>query len=740
MSLIKLKNVSKFYNNNNNISSGFNKINLTLDCGEFVVITGESGSGKSTLLNVISGLDSYEEGEMYINGEETSHYSEEDYEIYRRKYIGNIFQNFNLINSYTVYQNIELVYLLNGSKRNEVKESILSLIETVGLSKYKNTKVSKLSGGQKQRVAIARVLAKDTPIIVADEPTGSLDQKNAKSIVELLYKVSKNKLVVIVTHNYDQVEQYATRKITMNDGKIIEDKKIQEVVYEDASENEYGSITRKNKLLLGTRNAFNMLSKFLLVTVVYLFLVLSTFSQYSNLRKIEYDQDAYGYNTYFSDTSPNRIIVNKKDRSIFTMDDINAINRFDNIDKVIANDTLIDKTFNLNNNDMYFYGTVESISNIDRVDYGSLPSNNNEIVVEVSQYDYYAMTYGETIVGKKMSFTDDISSAIEEEFLISGIKYKNSENILYEVGDSKFYLSDNMLNKIGNLSSIRYIKTYLEVNNKKVSEEDLYYEIKKADTLKKGEAYAFDNMNSLCKNYNCLNESFKLTISDIYHDINISLKVKDTVTKDNINKLVHEKDYDRFSNTLFISETDYNELFIHDSYQISVYLKDTLKSEVTLKALNENGYNTIYMRDVLVNELETVMGVLQIFRTIVFIISSVALFFISYFIIKLIFKSRNIYYSTIRILGASRSNASSLLRIELLVDLNIAFLIFIATILSVQFKIFNFSYISEMVKYFNIIDYIIVYLILNIMSLLISNRYANKLFKNSVMNAYREEV
>ena len=90
MSLIKLKNVSKFYNNQNNISSGFNKINLTLDCGEFVAITGESGSGKSTLLNVISVLDSYEEGELYINGEETSHYTEEDYEIYRRKYIGNI--------------------------------------------------------------------------------------------------------------------------------------------------------------------------------------------------------------------------------------------------------------------------------------------------------------------------------------------------------------------------------------------------------------------------------------------------------------------------------------------------------------------------------------------------------------------------------------------------------------------------------------------------------------------------
>ena len=104
--MLKLKNVSKFYYNKGIITSGFTKINAEFKLGEFIAITGESGSGKSTLLNVISGLDSYEEGELYINGEETSHYSEEDYENYRKKYVSNIFQNFNLINSYTVYQNI----------------------------------------------------------------------------------------------------------------------------------------------------------------------------------------------------------------------------------------------------------------------------------------------------------------------------------------------------------------------------------------------------------------------------------------------------------------------------------------------------------------------------------------------------------------------------------------------------------------------------------------------------------
>ncbi|MCI8519560.1 MAG: ABC transporter ATP-binding protein [Clostridia bacterium] len=154
--MLKLKNVSKFYYNKGMIASGFTKINIEFKMGEFIVITGESGSGKSTLLNVISGLDSYEEGEMYINEKETSHYTEKEFEEYRRRYIANIFQNFNLINSYTVYQNIELGLLLNGYKKKEIKEKVLDMIEQIGLTKFKNTKVSKLSGGQKQRVAIRK--------------------------------------------------------------------------------------------------------------------------------------------------------------------------------------------------------------------------------------------------------------------------------------------------------------------------------------------------------------------------------------------------------------------------------------------------------------------------------------------------------------------------------------------------------------------------------------------------------
>ena len=311
--MLKLENVSKFYYNKGIIASGFTKVNLELKIGEFVVITGESGSGKSTLLNVISGLDSYEEGEMYINGKETSHYTEKDFEDYRRKYIANIFQSFNLINSYTVYQNVELVLLLNGYKKHKVKKKILDIIDQVGLTKFKNTKVSKLSGGQKQRVAIARAMVKETPIIVADEPTGNLDSKSAGEIIEILKKVAKDKLVIIVTHNIEQVEEYATRIIKMNDGRIIENTEIKKIEEEkEPQKSIYNNMSLFNKYRLGIRNTFNIKTKFLLLFAVFLFISTAILAEYASFQMSEEESVDEGYSITFSDLSENRILINKK--------------------------------------------------------------------------------------------------------------------------------------------------------------------------------------------------------------------------------------------------------------------------------------------------------------------------------------------------------------------------------------------------------------------------------------------
>ena len=221
--MIQLKNVSKFYYSKGMIASGISKVNLTLDKGEFVVITGESGSGKTTLLNVISGLDSYEEGEMYIDGKETSHYLASDFEEYRKQYIGNIFQHFNLVNSYTVYQNVELILRINGYSKADRKRRIAEILQRVGLAAYAKTKVSKLSGGQKQRVSIARALAKDTDIIVADEPTGNLDEKNGAQVSALLRELNRElgMTMVVVTHNVE-LAAGLDRSLELRSGQLYE--------------------------------------------------------------------------------------------------------------------------------------------------------------------------------------------------------------------------------------------------------------------------------------------------------------------------------------------------------------------------------------------------------------------------------------------------------------------------------------------------------------------------------------
>jgi ABC-type lipoprotein export system ATPase subunit len=225
MALLELKDIGKIYVSEGNVAVGIRGVNLSFEKGEFVAITGKSGSGKSTLLNVISGMDSYEEGEMFVCGQPTSHYLQPEWEQYRQEYISFIFQDYNIIESFTVLQNVELA-LLHIEDKRERRKRALELLNRVGLGDRIKQKGSKLSGGQKQRTVIARALAKDSPIILADEPTGNLDSKTSEEIIELLREVSKDKLLIVVTHNFEQVEHFATRHVRIYDGAVESDHRI----------------------------------------------------------------------------------------------------------------------------------------------------------------------------------------------------------------------------------------------------------------------------------------------------------------------------------------------------------------------------------------------------------------------------------------------------------------------------------------------------------------------------------
>lgn len=224
---IRLQNVSKYYYSETFITQALRKIDLRFEMNEFVAITGESGSGKSTLLKIISGMDGFDEGEFYIDDQPTSQYDDDDWERYRREKIGYIFQDYSLIGHYSARDNIVSALLIMGWERQEAIWKADRYLQQVGLAGLEEQKASKLSSGQKQRLSIARALSKGTDIIVADEPTGNLDSETGEQIVRLLKELSRDHLVIMVTHNYEQVKPYATRKIRLHDGELVQDVKDQ---------------------------------------------------------------------------------------------------------------------------------------------------------------------------------------------------------------------------------------------------------------------------------------------------------------------------------------------------------------------------------------------------------------------------------------------------------------------------------------------------------------------------------
>lgn len=737
--MLKLKNVSKFYYNKGIIASGFTKVNLELKIGEFVVITGESGSGKSTLLNVISGLDSYEEGQMYIKGEETSHYTEKDFEDYRRKYIANIFQSFNLINSYTVYQNVELVMLLNGYKKHEVKKKILEIIDQVGLTKFKNTKVSKLSGGQKQRVAIARAMVKDTPIIVADEPTGNLDSKSATEVIEILKKVAKDKLVVIVTHNIEQVEQYATRIIKMNDGRIIENIEVKKIEEEPKlQESVYHNISLFNKYRLGVRNTFNILAKFLLLFAVFFFMSSAILAEYASFQMSEEEVTDDGYSIVFRNLSKNRILISKKDRNSFTEEDYEKIKQLSNIDYIVEDDLFLDNAISISRDERSFYGYLLEIDHVrDGIDLGRMPENEKEMILEISQKDFYIQKTLDEVLNKtysilKLQGRNAFSNEKIQDLIIVGIKYKKETDNNY---NCNFYVSKSVLNDLRNDMNKNYSNMKIFMNNKYGQ-----YIVEASEKVERGKAIVDDELKYQFKNYRMINQPLKINVNNIYYEEELDLTISNAYTKSNFRKITGLDSYDNNRYKIFINRDEFYSLYNKPSYQSSVFVKDVKTIDETIQQLDRLNLDAKKVTDFKVNQGELYKRIIKIIKVVVTIVLIIVLFFISYLIIKIILKSRNIYYTTLRMLGATYKNVKRILDIELFVNASISYGILLLFLYSIKLNIINLGYIAKLITYIGIKEYVLVYVVLIAISKLISIKFAKKLFKNTAINTYHEEV
>ena len=221
--MLQIKDIHKEYRTGNLVQRALDGVSLSLRDNEFVAILGPSGSGKTTLLNIIGGLDRYDSGDLIINGISTKKYKDRDWDSYRNHTIGFVFQSYNLIPHQTVLANVELALTISGVSKSERRRRAKEALEKVGLGAQINKKPSQMSGGQMQRVAIARALVNDPEILLADEPTGALDSDTSVQVMDLLQGVAKERLVVMVTHNPELAQLYATRIVTVKDGRILSD-------------------------------------------------------------------------------------------------------------------------------------------------------------------------------------------------------------------------------------------------------------------------------------------------------------------------------------------------------------------------------------------------------------------------------------------------------------------------------------------------------------------------------------
>ncbi|EAE2482131.1 ABC transporter ATP-binding protein/permease [Listeria innocua] len=258
--MLQIEKISKKYQTGDLVQQALDQVSLNFRKSEFVAILGPSGSGKTTLLNIIGGLDQYDSGDLIINNISTKKYKDRDWDSYRNHTIGFVFQSYNLIGHQTILANVELALTISGVSRSERKQRAIDALKQVGLGDHIHKKPNQLSGGQMQRVAIARALINDPNILLADEPTGALDTETSEQVMDLLAEVAKDRLVIMVTHNPELAEDYATRIVQLKDGVILSDSNPYEVKQETQTAPEHKNLGKASiSFLTSLQLSFNNL-------------------------------------------------------------------------------------------------------------------------------------------------------------------------------------------------------------------------------------------------------------------------------------------------------------------------------------------------------------------------------------------------------------------------------------------------------------------------------------------------
>lgn len=321
--LLALSGLCKYYTGST-VVMGLNNIDLAFYAGEFVAVTGESGSGKSTLAHVLGGILPYESGEMQLRGRPTSHFDGGDWERYRRDNISFISQNYGILPGATVEANVDCALRLSGLEEGEAKQRTEELLKQVELWELRRRRAGKLSSGQKQRLSIARALAKPAPILIADEPTGNLDPENSEKVISLLAQAAGERLVILITHDFQEAEAYVTRRIVLQDGRVTMDAALR--AYPEVHR---APVVRKRRSLSGYVAALQLRSRPVWAALVLGFFGLTAFGVFAFLGTFFVNLDDTSTRIYddsaFLNGEKTRIVVQREDREPLTEADLEAV-------------------------------------------------------------------------------------------------------------------------------------------------------------------------------------------------------------------------------------------------------------------------------------------------------------------------------------------------------------------------------------------------------------------------------
>ncbi len=743
MAFLTLTDIGKIYVSEGNVTVGIRGINLSFDKGEFIAVTGKSGSGKSTLLNVISGMDSYEEGEMYVEGQSTSHYLQPDWEEYRSKYISFIFQDYNIIDSFTVLQNVELA-LMHIEDKNERRKRALELIDRVGMTSHLKHKGSKLSGGQKQRTVIARALAKDSPIILADEPTGNLDSVTSEEIIKLLHEVSKDKILIVVTHNYEEVEAYATRHIRFFDGSVESDTVIKkpytplESEIQKPKQTSKKSTQIKNGITLGKAifTSRPKLSFFLCLLMILgtlgMFLVSSSFGDMS---------EVFG-ESYMFNNIEGRVVITKLSGEVISDEELEKMTRDLGADSFLHYDLLLDQE-----EDYSFrcYDPTEDryVSKAYNATYGE--DFGNDIIGDYPKSDNEVFLYlpiSESLLFGKDSILVDELTYNGLTLKITGIKYYYDNNItgkcLFTEQGFKIATATYFLN-----SQTSYaIKVNISSNDDSVNDTAYFYSFSPSFDVEEGKLCinsaefmkAYENNFDITVNFDFQYSKYNYYSSYVSQEDDVfNYKVeKDFISKERVSGTSNEEKILIHPSLL----AEISEGLLKESYrQASLFFENDSKAEESVEKLKEMGYiavpaDTTYTPDQFTAIISVLSGVITLFTW------GLSIVFLAFFVNLCSHRTLGAFKGDMAIMRSMGISVKSI-RIGMYVRMLISLIPAFIAVICAAILIFTSAKFNQMFTFLYPYQYCLIFVGMLLITFRVTRKQIKTLFEESVKKSLR---